>query len=118
MKQAQLRLSYFYKNITYNSGNPELLRAAGNNGNSFTSMMFNIANTHSAGIVLDVYFEDLEGTKFYWIKDAKVGRGYNLDLITNPNGVSWSDDMSLYTKISTAGGTASVIKSCVSKKIE
>tara|TARA_R110001592_G_scaffold122340_1_gene328951 strand:+ start:110 stop:466 length:357 start_codon:yes stop_codon:yes gene_type:complete len=117
MKQPQLRLKYFYKNLTYNSGNPEKLRAAANNGNSFTSMMFNVANTYSTGILLDVYFQDAASTKFYILKDAKVGRGYNLDLIGNPNGMSWSDDMDLYTKVSTSSGTASLIMSCVSKKI-
>ena len=31
--------------------------------------------------------------------------------------MSWSDDMDLYTKVSTSSGTASLIMSCVSKKI-
>ena len=56
MKQPQLRLKYFYKNLTYNSGNPEKLRAAANNGNSFTSMMFNVANTYSTGICIRCIF--------------------------------------------------------------
>ena len=54
MKQPTIRLKYFYKNLTYNSGNPELLRGAANNGGNFHSMMFNVANTYSAGILLDV----------------------------------------------------------------
>ena len=118
MKQKQLSLKYFYKNLTYNSGNPELLRPAANNGLSFLSQMFTIANTYSAGIVFDLYFQDASGNKFYILKDAKMGRGYNLD-VTNghPNGMSWSDDMDLYTKISTASGTASLIMSCVSKTL-
>tara|TARA_R100001594_G_scaffold128311_1_gene166465 strand:+ start:90 stop:455 length:366 start_codon:yes stop_codon:yes gene_type:complete len=116
IKQKQISLKYFYRNLTYNSGNPELLRAAANNGDSFLSHMFTIANTYSGGIVFDLYFQDAAGTKFYILKDTKIGRGYNID-ITNghPNGMSWSDDMDLYTKISTPSGTASLIKSCVSK---
>ena len=118
MKQRQIRLKYFYKNLTYNSGNPELLRSAANNGDSFHSMMFTVANTYSAGIVFDVYFQDAAATKFYILKDARIGKGYNLD-ITNghSNGMSWSDDMDLYTKISTSSGTASLIMSCVSKTL-
>ena len=118
MKQQQIGLKYFYNNLTYNSGNPELLRSAQNNGKSFHSMMFNIANTYSTGIVIDIYFEDAAATKFYILKDARIGKGYNLDLCTgHPNGLSWSDDMSLYTKVSTSSGTASLIMSCVSQKI-
>jgi hypothetical protein len=109
----QVALRYFYKNLSYNTGNPELIRAAANNGGSFHSMLFTVANTYSAGIVFDVYFQDANGTKFYILKDTKIGRGYNID-ITNghTNGLSWSDDMDLYTKISTASGTASLIMSC------
>ena len=50
---------------------------------TFTSMMINVANTYSSGIVFDLYFQDAAGEKFYILKDSKVGRGYNIDLIGN-----------------------------------
>ena len=116
MKQTPYkRIQFIYKNISYNTGNPELLRAGANNGRSFTSMQMNVANTYSAGIVFDLYFQDAAGTKFYILKDSKLGRGYNIDFIEgHPKGLTWSDDMDLYTKISTASGTASVIMSYLS----
>jgi len=55
-KQVSQQLRFVYKNITYNTGNPELIKAGNNNGLTFTSMMINVANTYSAGIVFDLYF--------------------------------------------------------------
>jgi hypothetical protein len=114
MKIPSQEVRWIYKNITYNTGNPELLKAANNNNLTFTSMQFNVANTYSGGVVFDLYFQNAAGEKFYIIKDSKLGRGYNIDFINgHSNGLTWSDDMDLYTKISTASGTASVIMSYV-----
>ena len=111
-KQISQQIRFIYKNLTYNTGSPELIKAAGNNGRTFTSKQLNIANTYSAGIVLDLYFQDAAGTKFYILKDSKLGRGYNINFLDgSPDGLTWSDDMDLYTKISTSSGTASLIMS-------
>tara|TARA_R100000152_G_C6685514_1_gene118375 strand:+ start:133 stop:498 length:366 start_codon:yes stop_codon:yes gene_type:complete len=111
-KQVSAQLKFIYKNLTYNTGNPELIKPAANNGNIFSSMQMNVANTYSAGIVFDLYFQNAAGEKFYIIKDAKIGRGYNIDFLEgHPKGLTWSDDMDLYTKISTGSGTASLIMS-------
>ena len=108
----------YYKNITYNSGNPELLRAAQKNGSQFATKQFNIANTHSTGIVLDLYLQDPNNEKFYIVKDMKIGRGYNVNLLDTETALTFSDDMDLYTKISTSSGTATVIFSCVSQRFK
>ena len=104
MIPSRQHIKTIYKNITYNSGNPELLRAAQKNGSEFATKQFNIANTHSTGIVLDLYLQDPSNEKFYIVKDMKIGKGYN--------------DMDLYTKISTSGGTATVIFSCLSQRFK